>query len=138
MAAPIAGCSRVTVDGKVMVLGPHSSPNDTISVDDVDDAPTLARILAGMFASLSMLLSRWYPRRTDYEDIAVSTAGAIVQLQHNFNGRVRWWVVGWVSTGTAAPVLRESSLAGSITDANTLYLQSYVSGTATVRVEEAG
>jgi hypothetical protein len=59
-----------------------------------------------------------------------------VKLQHNFNGRVRWWLVDYqIIGGAAAPIIQTDS---ANTDANTLVLLTYTTGLASFRVEEAG
>lgn len=135
MSASTKGAARVDNAGKVTQLGPKPAPDETVTVEDVQDPAKLAKLATRILASLAALRLTWVPRRIDFEDVAVSTSGATVTLQHNFNGRVRWWLVGWQSSGTTAPILKESTTA---TDANTLVLLSYVAGTATLRVEEAG
>ena len=134
MAAPQAGCARVSNDGKVTTLGPKASPDDVVTTEDVKDETKLARLLGKVLADVSMLRARWYPRKIDYEDVVV-TAGLETSFQHNFNGRVRWWVVGWRSTGAGSATQFENQ---SISDANTLVLYSGESGIATIRIEEAG
>lgn len=68
-----------------------------------------------------------------FEDIACGTAGATVVLQHNLGQRARWRVVDWRSTLGGGGVALERALTGN--DDNTLTLQSYVAGTATIEVE---
>ena len=68
--------------------------------------------------------------------LGADEAGAEVALEHGLGGRVRWWICGWRSSGTSAPVLREST--SNVPNDTTLYLQSYVAGTACIRVEQAG
>lgn len=135
MAASVVGAAKITSTGKVVPLGPRSSPNDVVSVDDVRDPNKLARILGDVFEAVSMLLARWYPRRLDFEDVAVGASGAGLTLQHNFGGRVRYWVVDWSPSGTAAaPIL----VRGVETTKDTLVLYSYYAGVATIRLEESG
>ena len=67
-----------------------------------------------------------------FEDIACGTAGATVVLQHNLGQRARWRVVDWRST-LGGGVALERALTGN--DDNTLTLQSYVAGVATIEVE---
>lgn len=128
--------AKVTSAGAVSRQDARAEPDENVTADDAADTAKLARMLTRLLATVARLQRAFAPRRIDFEDVAVSTAGAQVPLAHNFNGRVRWWICGWQSTGTSAPILRESS--STVTDANTLYLQSYVAGTACIRVEEAG
>jgi hypothetical protein len=127
--------ARITADGHVTQLDARAGAREVLTEADVQDAAKLTRLLVRLLSDVAGLLRRANPSRIDFEDFPVSTAGAAVQLQHNMRGRVRWWIVGWQSSGTAAPVLKEDTTA---TDANTLVLLSYVAGTATVRVEAAG
>ena len=140
MTAPIVGAAKVGSDGKVIALGPRSSPNDAVSIDDVQDKTKLARLLGKLSDIAAMLVARWYPRRIDFQDVVLGTFGTPVTLQHNFGGRVNWWVVDWITTSNAAPVLvrRDGTAGVGITTNDTLALGSYVAGTATIRVEEAG
>lgn len=128
--------AKVASDGAVTVLDGRGEPDEAVTADDAKDASKLARLLGRLLSDVAALRRAWAPRSIDFEDVTVSTAGAQVALAHNFGGRVRWWICGWQSSGTSAPVLRESSSV--TTDENTLYLQSYVAGTACIRVEEAG
>jgi hypothetical protein len=134
VTAPIVGAAKVGSDGKVIALGPRSSPNDAVSIDDVQDKTKLARLLGKLSDIAAMLVARWYPRRLDFEDVATPGAGTI-PLQHNFNGRVRWWVVDWSDSGGTRHSLTKDTVN---TTANTLVLSSLVVGIATIRVEEAG
>ncbi len=128
--------ARVDSAGVVKLLDGRATPEEVVSEADVREPAKLAKTMARILATVAAVRRAFAPSRIDFEDVPVSTAGAQVALGHGFNGRVRWWIVGWQSTGTTAPILRES--AATVTDANTLYLQSYVAGTACIRVEEAG
>lgn len=121
---------------KITQLDARAGPDEVVTEDDAKQPAKLARMLGTLLTSMASLSRAWAPQRIDFEDVVVSTGGAQVTLAHGFNGRVRWWIVGWVSTGTTAPILRESS--ATATDANTLRLQSYVAGTACIRVEASG
>lgn len=130
--------SKIDVAGKVTILDGRAEPDEVITEADVKDAPKLARVIGRMLATLATLRRAWAPRRIDFEDIPVGSIGATVQpLEHGFKGRVRWWVVGWQNSSGAGPSLRETTAAAGSTD-TTLVLQSYIAGTATIRVEEAG
>ncbi len=127
--------ARVTSAGAVQALDSRAQPNQVFTEDDAKEPPKVARILARLLADVATIKQRFAPKRVDFEDVAVSTAGATVTLQHNLKGRVRWWLAGWQSSGTTAPILKESTTA---TTDSTLVLMSYVAGTATIRVESAG
>jgi len=70
----------------------------------------------------------------DFEGVACGASGAEVAIRHGLGGRVRWWVVEWETNSTSNFALRKST-AKDATD-SVLYLQSYVTGTATIRVEK--
>lgn len=125
---------RISSAAKVSTLDGRAQPDEVVTEADVQEPPKLARLLARLLKDTTALKRAFAPRRIDFEDVAVSTAGATVSLQHNFAGRVRWYLVGWSSTGTQAPILKEAAA----TTASTLVLASYVAGTATLRVESAG
>lgn len=127
--------ARIASDGAVTVLDGRSEPDEIISTPDIEDPVKLARRLAVMSKDIAGLRREWRPSLLDFEDTPVSTAGAAVQLQHSFGGRVRWWVVDWECASNAAPILRKDD---SSTTSDTLVLKSYVAGTATIRVESAG
>ena len=146
MAALTRGAAtRITGTGKVHSLDLRAEPDDIVHPDAAGDPQKLARLLTGVLASVNVLRKRFAPRRVDFEDQLCTTANTL-RLAHGFGGRVRWWIIDWTSTGTPlvdsngdtvrvyAPMLVKTSAS----DANTLVLQSYISGTATIRIEEAG
>ena len=127
-AARINGTTVTRLDGK-------AEPVNVVTEDDAKDAGKVARAIAKLQVDSAGLRRRFAPDRIDFEDVAVSTAGATVTLQHGLAGRVRWWVVDWVCATNVAPILRKDDT--NTTD-STLVLLSYVAGTATIRVEAAG
>lgn len=127
--------AKVASDGTLYSLDGRAAPDEVMTSEDAKDPEKIARVLGRLLKENAELRRRWNPRRVDFEDVAVSTAGAVVSLQHGFAGRVRWWPVGWQSAASTAPYLREDTAAST---ADTLVLKSYVAGTVTVRVEEAG
>ena len=127
-AARINGTTVTRLDGK-------AEPVDVVTEDDAKDAGKVARAIAKLQVDSAGLRRRFAPDRIDFEDVAVSTAGAPVSLQHGMAGRVRWWVVDWVCATNVAPILRKDDT--NTTD-STLVLLSYVAGTAVIRVEAAG
>ena len=132
MAAPILGCARVNAQKVVTSLDPRPAPDVLLSNDDVQDASKLTSIVRRILDDVAALRARWYPRRIDFEDIALPNAGGLVTLQHNFGGRVRYWVVDNIG---ASNVLLQRNAA---TTADILVLSSNTATTATIRVEEAG
>jgi hypothetical protein len=127
--------TNVRSNGDVVQLDRRPEPDENVTEKAVADPPSLARFVLRLFRAVSTLHRRWWPRRVDFEDQAVDATGLTVyDFPHNFNGRVRWWLVDWSSADFVAPTL----VRYTTTDDNTLRLISYVAGTATIRVEEAG
>ncbi len=127
--------AKVNNDGKVTILDGRASASEVVTDADVQDPPKLARLLGRLLANVAQLARAHTPRRLDFEDVTCAGSGAAIRLRHGFGGRVRWWPVDYLSTGTpAAPILER----GAATDANVLVLLSYTTGTVSIRVEEAG
>lgn len=126
--------ARIDSASKVYPLDSPAAPDEVVTEKDVQEPPKLSRMLLRLLKDVASLKRLWTPSRIDFEDQAVSTAGAVVTLNHGFGGRVRWWIVDWQATGTAAPVLKRTTA----TTNDALVLASYVAGTATIRVEAAG
>lgn len=127
--------ARIEADGKVVALDGRSEPDEVVTEDDAKDPGKVARLLARLLKDVASLKRLRAPRFIDFEDIVVGAAGAIVQVEHGFGGRVRWWLVGWQPVGTVAAILKEDAAK---TTTKTLVLASYVAGVATIRVESAG
>lgn len=129
--------SAVTVPsiGKAKALDGRAAPDEVVTEENVQDPKKLSELLVRLLRDVASLKRRFSPRRIDFEDVAVGGAGATVSLQHNFGGRVRWWIVDWSdASGTRSNIYRDTTL----TTANTLVLVSLVVGIATIRVEETG
>lgn len=137
MSAPASGTAcRIDVTNKVFQLGPRAVADEVVTEQDVQDTAKLARLLCRVLSLIAALRRQWAPRRVDFEDIVVGATPTSHRLQHNFAGRVRWWVIDWIAGGAAAaPILLRDS---ANTDANTLVLLSSKAGTVSIRVEEAG
>jgi hypothetical protein len=117
----------------VIQLDRRAEPDEQVTDEDAKDAGRLARVLMRLLRDVAILRRRWAPRRVDFEDVEVdATATVFYRFPHDFNGRVRWWVVDW-SGGAAPSLLRDGR-----SDQNALVLVSTSAGTATIRVEEAG
>lgn len=118
----LTGRSR-QLDGRVT---PEEVVNETIT----GNPKLLSELLTRVLRDVAELKRRYYPQRTDFEDIdfGVSTTH---RLSHRFGCRVRWWVVD--QSGDIAELIKSDE-----TDGNTLVLLSDVACRATVRVEEAG
>lgn len=133
---PLAPAPLRQLDGK-------REPDELITPERLDDKPRVARWLTQLLRDVESLKRRWAPRRIDHEDRKVDATGGDglnatkFRFAHGFGGRVRWWVTDW--QGVAAPALvLDTATSGTGTDANTLVLRSYVTGTVTIRIEEAG
>ncbi len=62
--------------------------------------------------------------------------GGILELVHDFNSPVRWYVVTWCNQNGGATVTATHRIVqSSLSTANTLVLRSYVDGKAVIRVE---
>lgn len=126
--------ARIESDGRVVPLDGKAEPAEVVTEEDAKDPGKVSRLLARLLKENATLRRQYTPKQIDFVDVAVSTAGASVSLQHTFNTRVRWWLVGWRSAGTTAPILKEDT---TNTTATTLVLLSYVAGTACIRIEAA-
>jgi len=100
---------------------------------DVQDAPTLTRLIVGLLRDVARILGGWRPRRIDFFNVALDDTGTtLFRLEHRFGGAVRFWVVDW--DGADPPNVRKDA---TTTD-KVLVVTSTSEGTATIRVEEAG
>lgn len=126
------------VTGTVRQLDTIRNAPTPMTEQTVTDAPSVVRLVGGILRDLSTLLGRWAPRRIDFENvISTGAAGApyTVQLTHNFNSNVRWWLVDLTNRGaTVAPVMDRILTS----DLNVLTLRFYWPATFTVRVEASG
>jgi hypothetical protein len=125
--------ARIDRAGKVHQLDRPAEPDELVTEEDVKDAPKLARILVRILKDIATIKRRFWPRRTDFEDREV-TSGDTLRLPHNFNARVRWWVVDWIPTTPGdIPVFERSAT----TTTRVLALDVGNSGLVSVRVEVA-
>lgn len=124
--------AKIDLRGKVTKQDRLASPEQQVEPTDVDSPVKLARLLTDLLKDVSTLKRKWWPRRIDFEDLTVEQY-VDVTLPHNFGGRVRWWLVDW-SGGNAVQL----STVSAVTTTKTLVLSPTASGTATIRVEEAG
>jgi hypothetical protein len=125
----MASVRAVIASSGVVRTTTKRQPDRSTTAEDVKDPEKLARAMQDLRAAVGNTVDE---RTMEIEDVAVSTAGALVSFRHNFGGRVRWSVVDW--EGAAGHGLaRDAS-----TDDNTLVLASYVAGTATIRIEAVG
>jgi hypothetical protein len=126
--------ARIDRAGNVYQLDRPAGPDETVSEEDVQDPGKLARLLVRILKDVAAIKRRFFPRRLDFEDRAV-TAGDSLRLPHSFNARVRWWVVDWLPDSTGDAGTFEVDAASS--DLFTLVLTAHNTGTATIRVEVA-
>ena len=120
--------------GPVRQLDRKAEPDEQVTTEQAKDPERVSRLLMRILRDLAQLKRRWAPRRIDFEDRTVDATGTTLhQFTHNFAGRVRWWAVDWQASSGAPSLRRHVS-----SNENTLVLVSSVSGTATIRVEEAG
>lgn len=137
--------AKISSSGVVRQLDGRKTSTQQLAPEHVQDPQRLARELNELRDKAAEQDRKHDPRRIDFEDLVCTSANTL-RLVHGFGGRVRWWVVDWTSTGTplvdsvgdTTNVYSPMLVKTTATDANTLVLQSYVSGVATVRVEEAG
>lgn len=125
--------ANIKNDSSVKQLDRRAEPDEQVTEEQVKDSSRLGRLLMTMLRDIALLKRRWAPRRMDFEDVVVDgTATTKYRLTHKFGGRVRWWPVDWLYP-SASGLAKHSD-----TDNDTLVLVSYVAGTVTIRVEEAG
>jgi hypothetical protein len=121
---------------RVRQLDRPSEPDENVTEEDAGKPRELVKLLMRMLRDIALLKRRWWPRRIDFEDRAVTGTGTVAyRFTHGFDGRVRWWVVDWLpdNPGDNFQLERVAS-----TDNKTLVLNSNVGGVLTLRVEEAG
>lgn len=124
----------VPLNGNVRQTDRPAEPDERVTEEQLREPSRVSRLLMWLLKEVSTLRRRWAPRIVDHEDRTVDNTGTTAyRFPHNFNTRVRWYVIDW-SGATAGPRLVRSSSS----DANTLVLVSYTSGVATIRIEEAG
>lgn len=127
--------ARVASTGEIKQLGTKPTPDEVITEEDVKDTSKVAKLFVRILREIADLKRRWAPRRIDFYDLAVGNTGAVLRLQHNFNGRVAWWVIDHQISGAAGAYILQRSTA---TTANELVLLSYKDAVVSVRVEEVG
>lgn len=122
----------MTGSGKAVQLDRPKEPDVEVTEEQASDPKRLARLLMSILRDVAAIRRRHWPRRIDFEDVALGSGGAAHRFPHGFRSRVRWWVVDW--QGASAPVLSKSTSS----DDSTLVLESSVAGTATIRIEAEG
>lgn len=105
-----------------------------VSIETVKDPQRLLDLLKKFVQLVLLVAGDKRPDFIDYEDYSVSgttVAPVKYKFPHQFNARVRWYPVDWVSTSATGPVLRKHA----DTTADVLVLESMAVGTLTLRVE---
>lgn len=122
----------VDINGSVFKERRSVSRGSAVFDEDVKDPVKLAEILRNALGRISELEARTVPEAAEFE-VSVSTAGAKVNIRHEFNTPVRFFVTSWKG-GSAGPSLVKNT---TDSDNKVLVLQSYVAGTAIIRIEQA-
>lgn len=125
------------IDGTLAKARRYVSGASNVQDEEVKDPVKLAEILRGLMKRITEAEAHIPPEGLEFE-VEIPNIGAPFDLQHNFNGPVRYWVVYWTAdrAGTApstAPIL----VVNPVSDDNTLTLNSYNAGRAIIRVEPA-
>lgn len=105
--------------------------------DDADQVTmdSAMKEMRQLAARLNRLEAQFPTEPLEFE-VVVGIAGATVQLFHDFNGPVRWYVTQWQSvSGQPSPVKAPQLVKSSLSTAKNLVLASYVAGRAIIRVE---
>lgn len=136
MAERKPSSANIDTSGRITQLDGKAAPDEVVTEDDVKEASKLARILFRILKELAEIRRRWWPRKLDFTDMTLDAAGTLFYLPHDFNGRVRFWVVDFRVVGAAgAPIIQRDATE---TTPNVLALRSYKEAEVTIRVEEAG
>lgn len=96
----------------------------------VDDPNRLSELLSDLEARVAQLEAKELPEAVEFE-VDVGTAGAPVQLNHNLDCPVRFFVTSWKSSTNNPPSL----LLDTSSTTFMLVLRSYVAGRAIIRIE---
>lgn len=120
----------VDSDGNARPLDGKAPARATFTAEDAKDPEKVARLIAGLLDDVAELRRRYAPRWVDFEDVAVSSGGSTLTLEHGFGGRVRWWIVDCSSNVTVA-----SKSTATTDDTLVLSMTTAADGTATIRVE---
>jgi hypothetical protein len=108
----------------------QSSGSVVLFEEDVSDPRRLVEVLTTL-ANRIKALEEIRPQEYIEFEKACGSSGTVT-VQHNFNCPVRFYITSW--KGSAAPAL---ALNESQSTLNTLVLNSFVAGTAVIRVEKA-
>lgn len=121
-------------DGSVKQLDRLTDADEQVTESDVNDTWRVARLFARLLREVRRLSGRWNPRVIDTQEFEVDATGTTVyRIQHNFGGRVNWWVIDFAG-GTYGPAF----MRHAETTEDTLCVVSNEAGTVRLRIEEAG
>lgn len=145
---PGTGTSAIVpFGGKIRGLDAKSEPEEIVTPERLDDKERVAGWLRSLLRDAAALKRRWAPKRIDFQDYLFDATGGgltptLYRFEHGFNGRVRWSVVEWRGA-SAGPQFVEHYEAnapngGVGTNNAVLVLRSFVIGTGTIRIEQAG
>jgi hypothetical protein len=130
----------VEVSGQIRQLDKPATSEQRTVAKDVQDPETLARLIQQLRDEVATLKRAFAPKRLDFDRITTtgtSIAPETVRFPHGFNGRVRYWPIGWESSGgVALDYIERTDTSG--TDASTLVLYVYSAGVLSLRIEEVG
>lgn len=122
----VLGKSRRAVS-QALSIGVGSGSEDKSDVSTAQLAETLRQVML----RLNKLEAESNPPAVEFE-VTVASGGAVVELRHELNGPVRWWVVKWMKTVSSAG---HSLYEDPTSDQDTLRLKSFISGRAVIRIE---
>lgn len=125
--------ARIDRTGRVHQIDRPAEPDELVTEEDVKEPSKLARVLLRLLKDVAALKRRYWPRRLDFEDVAIDS-NVPVRLAHNFRARVRWWVVDWQPTTPGDVAIFERAATATTT---VLVLNAGNNGTASFRVEVA-
>lgn len=127
---------HVRLDGSSLQLDRRPEPDEQVTPEQISDPSRMTRLLMRLLRDVAILRRRWWPRHIDFEiapDGDSMPTASVHRLSHRFGGPVRFWLVDAKSSGPVSPPIRVDT-----SDENILVLNAYFTGSAVVRVEEAG
>jgi hypothetical protein len=119
--------------GNITPVGGKVANRQRITAEDVKDPAKLAEILTRIQADTESNTKGQRRPYIVFHDVTI-TAGSTYQFQHNFTGRVHWWVVEYQVVGGSGLQLQNWT---ATTTEGTLGLYALVSGIVSIRVEPA-
>lgn len=120
--------------GGIRKLDREGQPPEHITPELVQDPKLMSRIITRLLDEVAGLQRRFHAASVEHEDVDLPSGGAAVRLPHHIGAHTRFIVTSWSSPVSPVPQLTIDASS----DRNTLVLRSYVVGTATILVEQAG